>query len=267
MFYYLSFLRPPPSESSLSSSVTFTPQICNDLRTEYYGHQTDVFYAWTCQPASKSSTASTSNAQLSLNHPSTPAVSPFNKLTTWYGKSSAYKTISIPPPPRVRDGESWALILSCDSNPSQRLSLSLIDLCQDSRTVDHGQRGKFVNDSVHTDTVIDLGSVPFPVVSLPIKFLRSPNSTGRSGHSSSKSRSKSSGATAAPKQEQIQRQYRIAIKKCPNIGGSVIYDTADGRPIVDSITCEGLLTITEQTSFDLDKVRLCVSQPFLGLCF
>ena len=38
MYYYLSFLRPPPTSIDLASSgtpgVTITPQIANDLRTE-----------------------------------------------------------------------------------------------------------------------------------------------------------------------------------------------------------------------------------------
>jgi hypothetical protein len=35
MFWYLSFLRPPPSAVVISSpGITITPQIANDLRTE-----------------------------------------------------------------------------------------------------------------------------------------------------------------------------------------------------------------------------------------
>jgi hypothetical protein len=35
MYWYLSFLRPPPVSTPLSAgSVTITPQIANDLRTE-----------------------------------------------------------------------------------------------------------------------------------------------------------------------------------------------------------------------------------------
>jgi hypothetical protein len=37
MYYYLSFLRPPPSSIDIavpSGGITITPQIANDLRTE-----------------------------------------------------------------------------------------------------------------------------------------------------------------------------------------------------------------------------------------
>jgi hypothetical protein len=35
MFFYVSFLRPPPRICPISKPVTFTPQVANDLRTEY----------------------------------------------------------------------------------------------------------------------------------------------------------------------------------------------------------------------------------------
>ena len=36
MYWYLSFLRPPPVSVPISQgSITITPQIANDLRTEY----------------------------------------------------------------------------------------------------------------------------------------------------------------------------------------------------------------------------------------
>lgn len=34
MYYYLSFLRPPPKTASAADGITITPQIANDLRTE-----------------------------------------------------------------------------------------------------------------------------------------------------------------------------------------------------------------------------------------
>lgn len=34
MFYYLSFLRPPPVSSPVNEQLVLTPQVANDLRTE-----------------------------------------------------------------------------------------------------------------------------------------------------------------------------------------------------------------------------------------
>lgn len=98
MFFYLSFLRPPPLQCSLSGTVKITPQIANDLRTELYEEAIDIYYSWT----------STSGFA------SQPA-----KLTTWHGQSSAYKEITVPLPPKVINGTSWVLGLTSDpvSNP------------------------------------------------------------------------------------------------------------------------------------------------------
>jgi hypothetical protein len=34
MYFYLSFLRPPPVSSPVGKPIVFTPQVANDLRTE-----------------------------------------------------------------------------------------------------------------------------------------------------------------------------------------------------------------------------------------
>lgn len=93
MFFYLSFLRPPPHQSPLSGPITITPQIANDLRTEIYEENVDIWYFWS------SSSGSTKPA----------------KLTTWRGQASAYKEISVPLPPNIHHGASWSLTLQCPS--------------------------------------------------------------------------------------------------------------------------------------------------------
>jgi len=90
MLFYISFLRPPLASSSLASPVSFTPQIANDLRTDLFHGQQDLFYSW---------------------NQGRPV-----KLTTWR-QSSAYKEISVPPPAGVRDGQSYRLILTANLIP------------------------------------------------------------------------------------------------------------------------------------------------------
>jgi protein N-lysine methyltransferase METTL21D len=99
MFYYISFLRPPPS-SSPPGSVSFTPQIANDLRTELFPGAQDIFYAWL------PSTESLEDTQVQPR-----------KLMTW-SQAVAYKEISIALPPIARPGQSWRLILS--ASPSTK---------------------------------------------------------------------------------------------------------------------------------------------------
>jgi hypothetical protein len=74
MFFYISFLRTPPHSSLPSSSVVFTPQVSNDLRTEPFPASVDIFYWYKPQNTIR------------------PA-----KLTTWR-QENAYKPLQIPPP-------------------------------------------------------------------------------------------------------------------------------------------------------------------------
>ncbi|KAH7885836.1 putative methyltransferase-domain-containing protein [Phlebopus sp. FC_14] len=97
MFYYISFLRPPPAQASLTESILITPQICNDLRTEYFEGSIDIYYSWSLvQPA-----------------PASPVITRPIKLTSWR-TANAYKGIPVPRPqsPTLRDGQSWRLVLS-----------------------------------------------------------------------------------------------------------------------------------------------------------
>ncbi|KAI0057207.1 hypothetical protein BV25DRAFT_1920310 [Artomyces pyxidatus] len=80
MFYYISFLRPPPHASLSNAPIKFTPQISNDLRTESYPGSLDIFYHWGVP---------TSTGVSRLTEPT--------KLTTWR-QANAYKELTIPPP-------------------------------------------------------------------------------------------------------------------------------------------------------------------------
>lgn len=93
MFYYISFLRPPPS-SSAPGSISFTPQVANDLRTELFPGSQDIFYAWL------SSTESLEDTEAKPR-----------KLMTW-SQAVAYKEISIALPSNARPGQFWRLLLS-----------------------------------------------------------------------------------------------------------------------------------------------------------
>ncbi|KAJ3861809.1 putative methyltransferase-domain-containing protein [Lentinula novae-zelandiae] len=133
MFYYISFLRPPPLQVLPSSQVTIIPQIANDLRTESFEDSQVIFYSWL--PAANSTFLD--------------ATKPV-ELTTWR-QANAYKEINVPSPSRIRDGQSWRLILS---PVPQRYSINLEDA--------YGAESY-------------LGKTPFPVISMPIKFTRDAN--------------------------------------------------------------------------------------------
>ena len=131
MYYYISFLRPPPLHAALSQPISVIPQVANDLRTEPYPDAVEIYYSW--RPTSSSLS------------PSSPS-----KLTTWR-QSSAYKEIIVPSPPGLRNGQSWRLSLTPGLRVSQRIDLSSQELGQtplpvvsmpilfDSR---HGKSGK-----------------------------------------------------------------------------------------------------------------------------
>ncbi len=103
MFFYISFLRTPPHSSLRSSSVIFTPQVSNDLRTEPFPTSVDIFYWWISH---------TPHNTIKLSEPA--------KLTTWR-QENTYKPLQIPPP----SGTDCCLVLSSSSIAAS----SIINLC------------------------------------------------------------------------------------------------------------------------------------------
>lgn len=101
MYYYLSFLRPPPHQVALGNPVSVTPQIANDLRTEQYPDAHDIYYAWCAVPAPSSLVQKAQSYQITR-----PV-----KLTTWR-ESNAYRELKIPPPQGVKEGQSYCLVLT-----------------------------------------------------------------------------------------------------------------------------------------------------------
>ncbi|KAF9564244.1 hypothetical protein CPC08DRAFT_741530 [Agrocybe pediades] len=106
MFYYISFLRPPPVQAAPYTPFSIKPQISNDLRTESFEGEQELYYSW--------------------SRPGQPISKP-QKLTTWR-PSSAYKDIPVPLPSGVRDGQYWRLILSGEAQAHGRASPESIDL-------------------------------------------------------------------------------------------------------------------------------------------
>ncbi|TFK25574.1 hypothetical protein FA15DRAFT_338647 [Coprinopsis marcescibilis] len=148
MFFYLSFLRPPPIRARLSSPVLITPQISNDLRTEPFESVQDIFYSWVLDDGS----GQAQNVPRGIQ-PATATT----KLTT-YRQATAYKEIPVPVPKGAREGQSWRLVLTATaaSASSTAKGHELIEL------------GK-----------ADVGlKTPLPVISMPILFTVK---AGRSG--------------------------------------------------------------------------------------
>ncbi|KAI0351369.1 hypothetical protein OH77DRAFT_950098 [Trametes cingulata] len=97
MFFYISFLRPPATHAFPSGSVSITPQVANDLRTEPFDGAQDIYYSW-------------SPVNLTRAEPY-PTITTPQKLTVWR-QSSAYKEIPVPLPQGLRDGQSYRLVLT-----------------------------------------------------------------------------------------------------------------------------------------------------------
>ena len=207
MFYYLSFLRPPPTQAQPSGTISITPQIANDLRTEHYDNEQDIFYSW---------------HQIATSPHQTSAQTVPTKLTTWR-RATAYKEIPVPVPSGVRDGQIWRLVLSCDGRSA----------------TDQGRFGYAIELGSNR-----LGREPFPVLSMPIKFSsRMPR-----------------GVIA--KQEKIERAYTFLL---PTPVGVPIRE-GDSGVLVGSNPSRAIIKITEQTSFDLDKVRSSLPFARRGRC-
>jgi hypothetical protein len=182
MFFYISFLRPPPLHAPPVGCIHITPQVANDLRTEPFESVLDIFYSWSQFSTSLTSCKGSITSK------------PVKKLTTWR-QSSAYKEIPVLLPPEIRDGQSWRLILSAQDGYQPHT----IDMKGDA-----------------------LGKMPFPVMSMPILF------------DSRQSK------LASAKQEQIERLYKFPIRESESV----------------------FLKVTEQTSFDLDKVSMITWPSF-----
>jgi protein N-lysine methyltransferase METTL21D len=104
MYWYFSFLRPPPTHVSQNAgTLVITPQIANDLRTELYPEPIDVFASWSpCAP-----TCSAGGDTVTTRP---------TKLTTWRSVN-AYKELRVSLPPNAREGQSWRLVLSAACAP------------------------------------------------------------------------------------------------------------------------------------------------------
>lgn len=112
MLLYLSFLKPPPflvDPATYHPYILITPQISNDLRTEFPNIQLDLYYLWIP----------------SGFRPTHPAG--LKKLTT-YGNASRYKEIRVPFPPNIKDKQDWSLALISGQNSGDlRIPLDKLD--------------------------------------------------------------------------------------------------------------------------------------------
>ncbi|KAI0676122.1 putative methyltransferase-domain-containing protein [Trametes maxima] len=97
MFFYISFLRPPATQSFPSGLISITPQVANDLRTESFDGAQEIYYSWSPVVTNRTE--------------SYPSITTPQKLTTWR-QSSAYKEIPVPLPQGLRDGQSYRLVLT-----------------------------------------------------------------------------------------------------------------------------------------------------------
>ncbi|EIW66798.1 hypothetical protein TREMEDRAFT_70051 [Tremella mesenterica DSM 1558] len=98
MYWYISFLRPPPVTAPASSTILITPQVANDLRTELRYDPTPLVFTW--QRVS----------------PSSDPPLPFSGLTTFLPPESTYRPIPISLPKVAKKGERWRLGIF--SNPA-----------------------------------------------------------------------------------------------------------------------------------------------------
>ncbi|KAI5124255.1 hypothetical protein M0805_005104 [Coniferiporia weirii] len=145
MFYYLHLTRPPPEAAHITQPLHITPNIANDLRTEFptsLQGGIDIYYAWV-----KSAAATESRAK---------------KLMTWTGNS--YKEVLVFPPKDTREGELWQLLLGTKHIHSGKFQAS-VDLAPCRK--DNGAE------------LVGFGTHVLPILSTPVLFTSQKSPAGK----------------------------------------------------------------------------------------
>lgn len=244
MFFYVSFLRPPPTRAPLSSPLLITPQISNDLRTEPCEGDHDIFYDWVFVEHGAHGPRTAFAARIGPPRGTPGNQLGMKKLMTWRN-ANTYREIPVPVPQGVREGQQWRLALSAvpvGGNGSASSSASsgggLIPL----------------NGRIHLDEEKFGRRLPLGVSSMPVTFTYA--------------------SRGAPKQEEIERTYEFKVACAATEEGQPTASSTNGAPNLQDISnkLKGLqvvdqgsprgkskmvrLVIREQTSYDLDKVRI-----------
>ncbi|GMK59092.1 hypothetical protein CspeluHIS016_0701070 [Cutaneotrichosporon spelunceum] len=108
MYWYISFLRPPPVGLGLpSDGVVITPQVANDLRTELREEPTPISYVW--------------------QRVVPPLTTKPSELTLFDPPASTYRPLTVPLPRIARAGERWRLGLF---SPPHALEAPLLSLSE-----------------------------------------------------------------------------------------------------------------------------------------
>jgi hypothetical protein len=160
------------------------------------------------------------------------------KLTTWHPEQSAYKILSIPPPPSslLQYSREWRIMLSC---PHPKVGTETARL--------NGCGCIFLDEG-------EIGVVPFPVFSLPVCFETAGPSgapSQKTGGKPSKGKGKSVGSTKVQKQEGVQR---VLVMGRPLLRNEHTQEHTESEES-DKRVVQHRILISEKTSFDLDKVR------------
>lgn len=163
-------------------------------------------------------------------------------LTTWHGSGSAYKALAVDPPKGVKVGEAWSLALFSSAPVLRRgTAFTLPTAAASGQAPTAAARWK--TDLLELARVEDStrgGWSPIAVKSEPVRFTSAKGGAAAGGKGAGKGKGKaaaSSSSDKAEKQDRIQRTFVLP----PVVG-------RDDQPE---------LHLTEQTSFDLDKVRPC----------
>lgn len=247
MFFYLSFLRPPPTRAPLSSPVLITPQISNDLRTEPCESDQDVFYDWVFVDHGTNNGPRSAIAARAGPPRGTPGKQlGMKKLMTWRN-ANAYREIPVPVPQGVREGQQWRLVLA---------AVPVGGNAGTAGPATGAPGGSLIpsNARIHLDEEKIGRWLPFGVSSMPVTFTYA--------------------SKGAPKQEEIERTYEfktagaseadirpVATNASQGVNLQDISNRLKGLQIEDAECPQGKskavrLFIREQTSFDLDKVRI-----------
>ncbi|OXC70247.1 hypothetical protein AYX13_01157 [Cryptococcus neoformans] len=217
MYWYISFLRPPPvSTSSPDQGITITPQVANDLRTELRYEPTTIYYTW-------------QRVTPSLSIPTTP-----QELTRFIPPGSTYKPLDVPLPKNVQVGESWRLGLFSQNDNPQNSNGLLNGREQEGKLESTNELLDLVDDAPDVLGVWSEGiEIARPVSGLNSGTVRGLGRQKEPSIDKGKSKGKSKGKDKEKERDDRPKQGRIMREW--------------------TLPEEGILRIVEQTSFDLDK--------------
>lgn len=239
MYWYISFLRPPPVSVESGGTITITPQVANDLRTEWVRaylftrssrqiqlylvasadsrrlryDPTEIYYTW------------------QRTEPSIQPSLPSEHLTSFVPPESTYRPLSIPLPAKAGIGEKWRLCLFAPGPPASSLRSDSVETGRQDILALTGPSAKCSPISVWSEGI----EIVRPAGASTGGVTKGVGGQGGKGRAKGKGKAEDKDKAKGKGKEKDETVKQTRITR-------------------EWSTPSGVLKVVEQTSFDLDKV-------------